>query len=317
MSMFMATLVLGLLAAPCPTAVSVKTRGSNCPDRCGGISIPYPFGIGPECSLPGFNLTCAKEANNTSNLLLGNPSIEVWSLDWQPWADDSFPDIATSIGYFTKLPSVQNYSVHWEAPGRPFAISGSSNMSLFVVGCAVEASLFVGDSGVEVGNCYADCIGYQSMRMLQSVPCVGMGCCSIDITVTLRSFTLNISRTGQAAQGLEQVSVFITEQDYYQFRAWDLQHTPVQDYQAALSWAIPNQLNCNRAMEDRASYACVSSHSICQEAPIGGYVCKCSDGFYGNPYVVNGCVSRPGPPPPGSLSSHFSPTITRSLPSFP
>ena len=133
-----------------------------------------------------------------------------------------------------------------------------------------------------------------------------MGYCSIAIRVTLRSFTLNISRTSQAqaAQGLEQVSVFIT--DHLFLPLDDLQD---YDYPTALmSWAIPNQLNCKRAKEDKASYACVSSHSNCQEAPIGGYFCNCPQGFYGNPYVVNGCVlpaPPPPPPPPGSLSSHF------------
>jgi len=159
MSIAMATLVLGLLAAPCPTAVSVKTRRSSCPDRCDGISIAYPFGIGAECSLPGFNLTCAKGANNTSNLLLGNPSIQVWDLDWGPWVRYPFPAVHTNISYFVKLTPAQNYSVHWEAPGRPFAISGSSNMALFVVGCSVKATLFIGDSIVELGNCYVACMG--------------------------------------------------------------------------------------------------------------------------------------------------------------
>ncbi|KXG28453.1 hypothetical protein SORBI_3005G124700 [Sorghum bicolor] len=263
----MATLVLGLLAAPSPTAVSVKTRGSSCSDRCGDISISYPFGIGPECSLPGFNLTCAAGANNTSNLLLGNPSIEVWDLDWPPWAHDSFPAILTNISYFVKLAPAQNYFVHWEAPGRSFAISGSSNMALFVVGCSVKAALFIEDSGVELGNCYVACIGSQ----------VGI--------------------EAQAARGLEEVRSLITDPELVD-GPLDLQrHNSADIYLATLSWAIPNQLNCKRAMEDKATYACVSNHSICQEAPIGGYVCTCSQGFDGNPYVVNGCILPASPSP--------------------
>jgi hypothetical protein len=30
----------------------------NCPTKCGDVSVPYPFGIQPECYLEGFNLTC-------------------------------------------------------------------------------------------------------------------------------------------------------------------------------------------------------------------------------------------------------------------
>jgi hypothetical protein len=178
-------------------------------------------------------------------------------------------------------------------------------MALFVVGCSVKATLFIGDSAVELGNCYVACIGGSQ---------VGMGYCSIAITVTLRSFTLNISRTSQAqaAQGLEQVSVFITDQLFLPLDLHDY------DYPTALmSWAIPNQLNCKRAKEDKASYASVSSHSNCQEAeaPIGGYFCNCSQGFYGNPYVVNGCVLPESDPPllplmifmKVRMSSHLSP----------
>lgn len=143
------------------------------------------------------------------------------------------------------------------------------------------------------------------MNRLPEGLCIGIGCCRIDITVPLRAFTLNISRTGQSTRLLEQVNAFITyynQQSYggpYQFQPSDLESDLTgKEYPVDLIWDIPYQPNCKRAMEDKASYACASNHSICQEAPIGGYVCKCADGFYGNPYVVNGCVSRPGPPPP-------------------
>jgi hypothetical protein len=257
--------------------------------------------------------------------LLGNPNIKVLGFDMLWFNNFSFvPIVLTSIGYFVELAPAQNYSVHWEAPGRPFAISGWSNMSLFVVGCGLEVS-FTGDSGAEVGNCSVICLGDQIMNRLPEGLCIGIGCCRIDITVPLRAFTLNISRTGQSTRLLEQVNAFITyynQHSYgggpYQFQPSDLESDLTgKEYPVDLIWDIPYQPNCKRAMEDKASYACASNHSICEEAPIGGYVCKCADGFYGNPYVVNGCVSTPGPPPPGSLSSHFSPTITRSLPSFP
>ncbi|KAF8704076.1 hypothetical protein HU200_031562 [Digitaria exilis] len=196
-------MVLGLLAAVLlsPTAVTAKTSGRNCSAGCGVgfdyFEIPYPFGIGPECSLPGFNLTCATGPGNTSVLLLGNPSIMVHDFGG---SYDHSPTIGASIGYSVEMAAgVRDYSIYWEAPGKPFAISGSSNMSLFVVGCGVEASLFIGDSDVEVGNCSVMCVQEIMERLPQGL-CVGIGCCYIDITVNLRAFTLNISRTGHAAR---------------------------------------------------------------------------------------------------------------------
>jgi hypothetical protein len=70
-------------------------------------------------------------------------------------------------------------------------------------------SRFTGDSGVEVGNCSVICPGDQIMNRLPEGLCIGIGCCHIDITVTLRSFTLNISHTGQSTRLLEQVNAFI------------------------------------------------------------------------------------------------------------
>nr|CAB3485176.1 unnamed protein product [Digitaria exilis] len=291
-------MVLGLLAAVLlsPTAVTAKTSGRNCSAGCGVgfdyFEIPYPFGIGPECSLPGFNLTCATGPGNTSVLLLGNPSIMVHDFGG---SYDHSPTIGASIGYSVEMAAgVRDYSIYWEAPGKPFAISGSSNMSLFVVGCGVEASLFIGDSDVEVGNCSVMCVQEIMERLPQGL-CVGIGCCYIDITVNLRAFTLNISRTGHAARVLTQVKAFITSQSYYQFNPSDLgshSHILTWYYRADVMWTIPYQPNCRHAMEDRASYACLSNHSKCQEPLIGGYVCYCMEGSYGNPYVSNGCTAE-------------------------
>ncbi|KAK3142028.1 hypothetical protein QOZ80_4BG0341240 [Eleusine coracana subsp. coracana] len=166
-------------------------------------------------------------------------------------------------------------------------------MSIFILGCGIKASLFVGDSGVEVGDCSVACVEDQIMDSLPPGLCVGIGCCRIDITVNLRAFTLNISRTSKHARLLEQVSVFVTGHDEYLFKTWDLgiDLTGLGWYAAAkLSWAIPYQPNCKRAIKDRGNYACVSDHSMCLDLPIGGYVCNCTEGFTGNPYILHGCV---------------------------
>nr|BAJ86262.1 predicted protein [Hordeum vulgare subsp. vulgare] len=68
------------------------------------------------------------------------------------------------------------------------------------------------------------------------------------------------------------------------------------DPDATVEWAIPYQPNCKRAMEDRASYACVANRSKCQDSLIGGYFCVCKWG--GNPYVHGECRKYQPPPPP-------------------
>ncbi|XP_044955448.1 wall-associated receptor kinase 4-like [Hordeum vulgare subsp. vulgare] len=303
MSAFMVSLVLAVLTLPSATTTIARR---NCSDACGYGDIPYPFGLGPWCSLPGFNLTCAVHKHtNDRYLLLGmaNSTMEV-----------EFPSVGTNpfvrarISYMvTMIPSVRDYTIRWEAPGRPFAISGSSNMSLIIFGCGITASMFLVDnnSAVDVGSCSAICAQDEIMEKLPEGTCDGIGCCSINIRVNLRAFTLNITRIVGDSVGSSMVHALVASGKYqFYFKPVDALRSSLVPslvpQQATLDWSIPYHPNCKHAMEDRASYACVSKNSKCQDSRIGGYFCSCLWGEGGNAYVDDGCpeYEPPAPLPP-------------------
>jgi hypothetical protein len=137
--------------------------------------------------------------------------------------------------------------------------------------------------------------------------CDGVGCCRIDIS-------LNISRISDSARS-KKVLAFITgakDQIFGPIDALGAMLPTLEIQYTVLEWAIPYQPDCQRAIEDRTSYACVSNWSRCQDSPIGGYVCYCLwGGDEGNPYIHDGCPTKyqsvplppllPPPQPPGQV----------------
>ncbi|CAO2043067.1 unnamed protein product [Urochloa humidicola] len=272
------------------TAATAGGSGRQCPMSCGAIDISYPFGVGPMCSRPGFNLTCDSNTYG-DHLRLGSPNGTVDFMITS--ASGSVTALAVRVVRSVTFPAgvgVGTYSTSWESPGAPFAVSGSANMSLFVLGCGV-AAILLDRGGAVVGNCSVVCGGEQVMERLPDGFCDGVGCCRVDVRVPLRAFTVNLSRTGEGV-GRDSMTFLVTGRDRYTFRPIDLKRGIDADTvgPALLDWAIPDWANCSSAMADGASYACISNHSECQDSPIGGYVCHCSQGFSGNAYVVDGCA---------------------------
>ncbi|KAG1359750.1 putative Wall-associated receptor kinase-like 5 [Cocos nucifera] len=49
----------------------------GCPDKCGNIPVPYPFGIGPNCSREGFEITCSSTNSGSPRASISGLDIEV------------------------------------------------------------------------------------------------------------------------------------------------------------------------------------------------------------------------------------------------
>lgn len=59
---------------------SLTMTPAGCETTCGGVDIPYPFGVGTGCSRKGFEINCV---NNSSSVLAGT-SLRVVHLSVDP-----------------------------------------------------------------------------------------------------------------------------------------------------------------------------------------------------------------------------------------
>jgi len=287
--------VVGVSAAP-PSAADL----AHCPKSCGGVNISYPYGIGPGCFRPGFEVTCNHSTRPPKLFLANTTTTEI--VKQYPWGavDASIVfNIATRPGAFG------NYSWSWEAPGKSLALALYGQSTVFIVGCGFEAFLFENTTsgpGDLLGNCASTCDDSAALGTeAEEGGCNGMGCCNIVLQEPVRAFALSIiqkEETVPAALANATVKAFLSDGSY-NFSMADLLSDKVNGSTigAATADLVPviiDQPTCRTARMNK-QYAC-AANSDCKDSydGSGGYRCRCSSECDdGNPYVVGpgGCSS--------------------------
>ncbi|MBA0837250.1 hypothetical protein Goarm_009423, partial [Gossypium armourianum] len=123
--------------------------------------------------------------------------------------------------------------------------------------------------------------------------CSGIGCCQTAIPKGVRSYhvTFDSSNNHSNVLSFNPCSYgFVVEDGAYNFSISDLYDENFSDkeFPMILDWTIGNQ-TCAEAKMDQENYAC-KENSDCIDPENGpAYLCKCLDGFQGNPYLSQGC----------------------------
>ncbi|XP_047058245.1 wall-associated receptor kinase 1-like [Lolium rigidum] len=219
--LLLATSLLAAISeqAPSPPPITIKP---GCLAECAGKSIPYPFGTGNGCFLPGFEVTC----NNTFSpprLFLGSSlatgaiqiitggNYSIADVNHETNPSDMFDktpmevvDISVSLAEVRLYAAVStdcrvDYPYHSfirETTFAPFDLQGpfrisSSRNDLIGVGMNVVAILSesLRGSGTVVATCQSLLnSGYSTIP--DDGPCNGQGCCKGDITKELGHLTV-------------------------------------------------------------------------------------------------------------------------------
>uniref|UniRef100_R7VZJ7 Wall-associated receptor kinase galacturonan-binding domain-containing protein n=1 Tax=Aegilops tauschii TaxID=37682 RepID=R7VZJ7_AEGTA len=148
-----------LLAALATTAQSLTLK-QGCRPSCGGVVVvPYPFGIGQGCFLPGFEIMC-----DNSRPILGNTGqalrVFVLSMSVTPR-----PEARVMVPITWQCHNSSGDVVDWHIktvdynPASVYRISNIHN-ELFIIGCNTFAYTNSGPSGRSMYTYYMGCAAY-------------------------------------------------------------------------------------------------------------------------------------------------------------
>ncbi|TVU15227.1 hypothetical protein EJB05_38735, partial [Eragrostis curvula] len=285
--------LLLLLATQHAPATAIPSP--QCQTKCGNVEIPYPFGVGVNCSFTeDFNISCRVQ-DGISKPFIG--TVELLNISLAGGTVRVRHRIA-SYCYNTST-GVMDFggASGFQARDSPYRFSDTQN-KFTVIGCNTLA--YISDSngtGYQSG-CVATCTGPSA---LTDGTCSGIGCCQTAIPRGMDYYSAGFARGFNTSRiwrfsrcsyaVLMEAAAFSFSTAYInttKFNSTGSGKVPV-----VLDWAIRSNgtTSCEAAKRNESgNYACISRNSACVDSVNGpGYFCNCSQGYEGNPYLPDGC----------------------------
>jgi len=282
----------GAATAPRPSAAP------SCQRRCGDMEIPYPFGIGRGCYLytgegdTTFGLTCNLTADGTYKTFCYE--VEVIGISLRRGQARVRSDIRSWCYNRTSM-SMDENNIWWnDFTDSQFRLSDEDNR-FTVIGCNSLAYVRSANTGSRyMTGCMATC---PAAGRLENGSCSGMGCCQAAIPRGINTYEVQFDDrfTTASTRGFSRCSyAALVEAAAFDFRityvtADDFMESTGGKAPLVLDWVVGKE-TCAEAARNTTAYMCASSNSECVDSRNGpGYLCNCSRGYDGNPYVHDGC----------------------------
>ncbi|URD88642.1 hypothetical protein MUK42_27489 [Musa troglodytarum] len=257
---------------------------SNCPNRCGNISIEYPFGIGHDCYRAGFNLTCTNHTDQPPRLSLGDGVLEVTRIDLD--TGTVYVKTPVTIGTcITRCTSNDNSQCilglyYWNSTSLEVRLTRLNQNDLHLLD-ASSIKVFVYDSYNTTKDDLQGIVKGESS----------------EVETALSWYIKDYPTCEEAKKNMETFACNNPNSDCY-----DLLNYAYTNYnigyicRCSLNYkGNPYLANGCAASKNMTTFACVDKNSSCVDVPktstkdIQGYRCKCHNGYQGNPYIANGC----------------------------
>ncbi|XP_037483236.1 wall-associated receptor kinase 3-like [Triticum dicoccoides] len=296
---FLVMVYIALLGIGKGVSSASPPQPRDCADRCGDVTVPYPFGIGSECSLPNFHLNCSEGIllTVTGNIRIDNITLETAQM------------VAyTQLTYVCDMAEDTTQRMSVNLTGSPFLLSPAANV-FTAVGCSSFARISGSSTGGRyLAGCITTCASVNQSAE-DGAPCSGQGCCEASLPTGLNYVSVSWSNNNSPDKPSNRCEyAFVAQKGRYNFSRADLVgETLAQKYgntkvfPLVLDWAIGRneKATCPPPLKDGDNEklyfpygVCISTHSHCVNASnvTPGYFCRCNKGYAGNPYKENGCT---------------------------
>ena len=274
-----------LSAIMATTATTFPLALPNCPDSCGNVKIPYPFGTTVGCyrnESRDFFINCTKS--------YGQPQPMTGELEVTNISIEGEMDILmyNAIDCYNQSGTPQEINTMPWLVVPSFTLSVNKN-KFVAVGCDTYAYLIgvLNNEPFSVG-CLSLC---NNTRSIVDGTCSGIGCCQMDIPQGLTDINIqaySFKNHTQVWKFNPCSFAFIIQEDKFSFSSdylISLQNN--ETLPMVLDWAIGAE-TCEVA-QNTENYIC-GGNSNCIDLKNGsGYRCQCRDGYRGNPYLKDGC----------------------------
>ncbi|KZV19522.1 kinase [Dorcoceras hygrometricum] len=258
-------------------ALAVSLTKPNCPNTCGSVRIPYPFGIGAECSANSWFTVACQDSSFPPKPSLSSINVEIQSVS----LDSGTVRVIEPVSPINCSDAEKILSMGRSLIGSAFTISAFQN-SLALLGC--NNSIWLHDADNEtIRGCVAVC-GPNS----NDTSCNGLNCCQIPLPEGFQQLKYSYYRTvGSSIKDNSCGYVFLTEHNWFQedYKTYGGLHSDMS------SPFDERFRSANMVLEWEVENATLSNYSSCTyiNATRSTPLCSCNPGFEGNPYLPGGC----------------------------